>query len=178
MLSNGKEKTKTEEERHSAPDQQPLTQLWAGGIYMGLVGTVSLNAPCVQEEAITSGKRREKNPIRRVQDLMGWYQAWRQRTCMHARTHARTHAHPRLTKETQRKVRAPPWFVGPVRGSEASTANICRVTKLGLTAELGHIPVRELSVSGGERGKKGASPRGPKQLPSWAAEGKGADSIP
>ena len=77
---------------------------------------------------------------------------------MHARTHARTHAHPRLTKETQRKVRAPPWFVGPVRGSEASTANICRVTKLGLTAELGHIPVRELSVSGGERGKKGASP--------------------
>ena len=90
MLSNGKEKTKTEEERHSAPDQQPLTQLWAGGIYMGLVGTVSLNAPCVQEEAITSGKRREKNPIRRVQDLMGWYQAWRQRTCTHARTHART----------------------------------------------------------------------------------------
>lgn len=105
MLSNGKEKTKTEEERHSAPDQQPLTQLWVGGIYMGLVGTVSLNAPCVQEEAITSGKRREKNPIRRVQDLMGWHQAW-------GREHARTHAHPRPTKETQRKVRAPPWFVG------------------------------------------------------------------
>ena len=72
MLSNGKEKTKTEEERHSAPDQQPLTQLWAGGIYMGLVGTVSLNAPCVQEEAITSGKRREKNPnttLKRVQKI-------------------------------------------------------------------------------------------------------------
>lgn len=132
----------------------------------------------VQEEVITSGKRREKNPIRKVQDLMGWYQAWRQRTCTHTHTDTCMHAHPRPTKQTQCKVSAPPWFVCPVRGSEASTARFCRVTELGFTAELGHIPAWEPSVSGGEMSKKGARPQGPKQLPSWAAEGKGTNSIP
>ena len=132
----------------------------------------------VQEEAITSGKRREENPIRRVQDLMGWYQAWRQRTCTHTRTHARTHAQPRPTKETQSKVRAPPWSVGPVHGSEASTADFCRVTELGFTSRTGTHPSLGAECEQGEMGKKGASPRGPKQLPFWAAEGKGADSIP
>ena len=92
------------------------------------------------------------------------------------RTHARTHAQPRPTKETQHKVRAPPWFVGPVHGAALPIS--AGSPSWDSQAELGHIPVWELSVSGGEMGKKGASPRGPKQLPFWAAEGKGADSIP
>lgn len=103
MLSNGKEKTKTEEELHSAPDQQPLIQLWTGGIYTGLVGTVSLNVSCVQGEAITSGKRREESN----QESAGFdgMVSSLEAENMHARTHthARTHAHPRPTKETQRK---------------------------------------------------------------------------
>lgn len=129
----------------------------------------------VQEEVITSGKRREKNPIRKVQDLMGWYQAWRQRTCTHTHAHTCT---PQTNKGDPAQGECPSWFVCPVRRSEASTARFCRVTELGFTAELGHIPVWEPSVSGGEMSKKGARPQGPKQLPSWAAEGKGANSIP
>ena len=101
ILSNGgkKRQRRGRTTQHTRP--MAINTTMDLGHINGIGQHFSLDVSCVRLNCSRGSNHvwKEKNPIRRVQDLMGWYQAWRQSVCTHVTFPLHTHAHSHQTNK-------------------------------------------------------------------------------